>query len=163
MISRYAIVCVALGVALGAAATRLFARPAEATAVALRERPGDRATAPPVVIERGGARAEDIRSYVGEEVRAALSERAAATAPTEPPPAQAEAAVQPLAPTPAFAPAKDHITQRIAQGTWTTADRDYLHGALGAVNRTERMELIRELLIAANTRKIRVLTGGPPF
>ncbi|HEX3483351.1 MAG TPA: hypothetical protein VHT91_50415 [Kofleriaceae bacterium] len=161
MISRYAIVCVALGVALGAAATWLFARPAEATAVALRERPADRAAPPPIVIERGGARAEDIRSYVGEEVRAALSERAAATAPTEP--AQAEAAVQPLAPTPAFAPAKDHITQRIAQGTWTTADRDYLHGALGAVNRTERMELIREFLIAANTGKVRVLTGGPPF
>ena len=162
MISRYAIACVALGVALGAAATWLFARPAEATAVALRERPGDRAAAPPIVIERGRPRAEDIRRYVGDEVRAALSERGAATAPTEAPPAQAEA-TQPLAPTPAFAPAKDHITQRIAQGTWTTADRDYLHGALGAVNHTERMVLIRELLIAANTRKIRVLTGGPPF
>jgi hypothetical protein len=124
MISRYAIACVALGVALGAAATWLFARPAEATAVALRERPGDRAAAPPIVIERGGARAEDIRSYVGEAVRAALSERAAATAPTERwrrrgcrgAATRTDAGVR---------AAMDHITQRIVQGTWTTADRDH--------------------------------------
>lgn len=38
-----------------------------------------------------------------------------------------------------------------------------MHGVLGEVNRGERTDLVRQIVIAANTGKLRLATAGPPF
>ncbi len=163
MTTKLAMACCAVGLAIGVGATWLVLRPADLPAVtrpAAAERDGSR-DRPLPVIERTGARAEDIRRLVAEEVRAALREHMAASAPTAEPAGHSELAVP--EPTPAFEPAKDRIAQAIAQGAWTTSDRDWMHGVLGEVNRAERVELIRQVVVAANTGKLRVAVAGPPF
>jgi hypothetical protein len=149
------------GIAIGVGATWLV-RPGAAPAsvppaTAELARLSDR---PPIVVA-GGARTDEIRQLVAEEVRAALREQAASATPAAPA-APAAPATTPE-PTPAFAHAKDHMAERIAQGAWTAADRDWLHGVIAQVNVAERDQLIRQLVVAANTGKIRVQVDGPTF
>jgi hypothetical protein len=163
MTTKLAIACCAVGLAVGVGATWLVLRPADTPAgprPAAAEHDGSR-DRPLPVIERTGASAEDIRRFVAEEVRAALREHMAAPAPTAEPAGRSGPQVPD--PTPAFEPAKDRIAQCIAQGAWTSIDRDWMHGVLSAVNRVERIELIRQVVVAANTGKLRLAVAGPPF
>lgn len=161
---RTAIICCAIGILVGVGATRLLAPSGQAVRIA--DRPpaarADRERGVPVVIEgRGGARADEIRTLVAEEVRAALREHAEASAARDAP-ARAPAA-RPAEPTAAFEPTKDHIAERIAQGAWSAADRDWLRGALATVNDAERARLMSQVIVAANSGALRVDVAGPLF
>ena len=159
MTAKLAITCCAVGLVVGVAATCLL-RPAD-TAPQPRAEAGDLRRS--AVIERTGPRTNELRQLIATEVRTALRDHAEAEAPAAEP--AAPAAIQPVAPEPtaAFAPARAHLAQRIAYGTWTADDRDWMHGTLGAVNHAERRDLIKQLIVAANTGKVRVATNGPLF
>jgi hypothetical protein len=166
MSTKIAIACCALGALIGVGATWLVARPGDA---ARDERPAERATladrAAAVRIEaRTGLRAADLRAVVAEEVRAALREQApsAAAAPAGGAPTKA-AITEAAESTPAFEQARGRVAERVAQGTWTAADRDWMRGALGAVSDAERTELMRQVIVAANTGAVRVDLVGPLF
>src|SRR5262245_50294256 len=134
MTSRMAIACCAVGVVLGVGGSWLLGRSGDAPSTGAPDRSaqaarGDRAA--PVRIEaRGGARPDEIRSVVAEEVRAALREQAGAGAPA-PSAEAAAAAAAPAAreapePTAAFAQVKGRVAERLAQGAWTASDRDWM-------------------------------------
>ena len=165
MISKTAIACCAIGILVGVCATRLLAPEHAATT----DRPptagrADRGEhAPPLVIENHtGARADEIRTLVAEEVRTALREHAASPSVVQDAPAHPSGG-KGSEPTPAFEPAKDRIAERVAQGAWTTADRDWMRSALGTVNDAERAKLMSQVIVAANTGALRVDVAGPLF
>jgi len=165
MISKTAIACCAIGILVGVCATRLLGSPERAPRSTDRLQPshvdGERAV--PLVIEnRTGAKADEIRSLVAEEVRAALREHAASESLARDTPAQTRGG-KAQEPTPAFEQTKDRLAERIAQGTWTTADRDWMSGALGAVNDSERAKLMSQVIVAANSGTLRVDVPGPLF
>jgi hypothetical protein len=164
MISKTAAACCAIGILVGVCVTRLLTpseqpRSPDRQSAGHAER-GERAV--PLVIEnRTGARADEIRTLVAEEVRTALREHAAESVARDTP---AKAAGGNAAePTAAFEPTKDRIAERIAQGSWTTADRDWLRGALGSVNDSERAKLMSQVIVAANNGALRVDVAGPLF
>jgi hypothetical protein len=171
MSTKLAIACGALGVLIGVGATWLLTRPGEAGAPrdggwaerGSRREPGERAVPIRIGTQAGtGANADEIRTLVAEEVRAALREQASsAPAGRDVPAAAADKA--PAEPTPAFEQAKGQVAERITRGSWTAADRDWMRGALGAVNDAERMELTRQVILAANSGALRVELVGPLF
>jgi hypothetical protein len=164
MSSKIAIACCALGILAGVGTTWLMTRPGDAppgadrTEQVVRDRHGERAS--PILIERTGAKAEEIRTLVAEEVRAALREHASAPAGND---AEKAAGSEEVEPTPAFEQARGRVADRVAQGTWTAADRDWMRTALGTVTDAERKELTRQVIAAANSGALRVDLVGPPF
>jgi hypothetical protein len=166
MIPKTAIACCAIGILVGVCATRLLTaehapRSTDRPQSSARADRGERAM--PLVIEnRSGARADEIRTLVAEEVRTALREHSAGQSIARDVPAQAPGGNAPE-PTPAFQPTKDRIAERVTQGSWTTADRDWMRGALGTVSDSERAKLMSQVIVAANTGALRVDVEGPLF
>jgi hypothetical protein len=157
--------CVA-GVLTGVGATLLLTRPGDAAQAAsrpdrsARDARGEHAL--PIVIDsKTGVKAEEIRTLVAEEVRAALREQAPARMAGDAPAPATEAKA--LEPTPAFEQMKGHVTERIRQGAWTAADRDWMRSMLGSVNSSERSDLMRQVIVAANSGALRVELAGPLF
>lgn len=166
MISKTAIACCAFGILVGVCATRLLAPAEHASRSSDRPQTSGHADrnerAVPLVIEnRTGARAEEIRTLVAEEVRTALREHASESIAGEAPAKAHGGKAQ--EPTLAFEPTKDRIAERIAQGAWTRTDRDWLRGALGTVNDAERAKLMSQVIVAANSGALRVDVEGPLF
>jgi hypothetical protein len=164
MSSKIAIACCAAGILVGVGTTWLMTRPGDATGNAdrpervVRDGRGERTS--PIRIERAGVDADELRKLVAEEVRAALREHASA-----PPAGDAAKAAgdEGQEPTPAFEQARRRVTDLVAQGTWTAADRDWIRTALGAVSDGERKELTRQVIVAANSGALHVDLVGPLF
>ncbi len=170
MSQKIAIACCAVGVLVGVSATWLLTRAGDAPVPrnegwserAARRDQGERAL--PIRFEAGttaGARADEIRRLVAEEMRAALREQA-----SSPPIAgdvPAAASEEAPEPTRAFEQARDRIAERLTRGSWTSADRDWMRSALGVVNDAERTELMRQVIVAANSGALRVDLVGPLF
>lgn len=101
-----------------------------------------------------------LRAAVREEVRAAIAdEAAAARKEVKPQPEE----VEPPAPSASYQTAKTHVTERLAQGTWSDVDRERMRAVLGEMSDSERDEVMRQVIVAVNKDQVRVDLDGPLF
>jgi hypothetical protein len=135
-----------------------------------------RAPAPAAAPEPSGAVARDnrsaaapmlaaaaLRAAIREEVRSAVHDEVAAAASAAPGPAPEPVAKEPPPPTASYEQAKAHVVARLTQGSWSNADREQLHDLLGEMTDAERIEVIRQVIVAVNKGQLRVQVKGPLF
>ena len=152
-----------LGLFLGAGAVWLAsgtrgrvpasAAPETPSAVATDDRP---ATAPLLAVAA-------LRAAIRDDVRAAVHDEAAAVNKAAGKPAPEPPAKEPSPPTPSYEQAQAHVATRLAQGSWSKADREQMQAMLRNMTDEERSEVIREVIVAANKGQLRVQLTGPLF
>ena len=151
-----------LGLFLGAGAFWLASGPrgrAPASA-ASQETPSavakdDRPAAAPLLA------AAALRAAIRDEVRAAVHDEATALNKGEPAPEPV--AKEPAPPTPSYEKAQAHLTERLAQGSWSKTDRERMQEMLRDMTDAERSEVMRKVIVAANKGELRVQLTGPLF
>ena len=158
---RNIVVCGGIGGLIGAGAVWLALSgraPANAPLPAVTSpRSADEARTAAVPLLEAAA----LRAAIGEEVRGALREEVEAAPASS---AGAAAIAKPTQePTPAYAKARDHVSARLSAGAWSAADRDHLRLDFAEMNDHEREELMKRVILAANSGGLRVDLEGPLF
>jgi hypothetical protein len=139
----------------GGARARSAAATAPETPVAAAA--DDRPAAAPVLA------AAALRAAIRDEVRSAVHDEAVAVAQPAAETTPAPAPKEPALPTPSYEKAKAHVSERLAQGSWSEADRERMQAMLGDMSDEERSEVMRAVIVAANKGQLRVQLAGPLF
>jgi hypothetical protein len=103
------------------------------------------------------------RSAIREEVRAAVHDEVAAATKAAGKPTPEPAAKEPSLPTHSYEQAQAHVAERLAQGSWSNADRETMQVMLRNMTDEERREVIGKVIVAANRGQLRVQLTGPLF
>ena len=153
-----------LGLFLGAGAFWLAsgARGRAPASAAAEETPSavardDRPAAAPLLA------AAALRAAIRDEVRAAVHDESMAITKAEGKPTPEPAAKEPAPPTPSYEKAQAHVTERLAQGSWSKTDRERMQAMLRDMTDAERSEVMRKVIVAANKGELRVQLTGPLF
>jgi hypothetical protein len=104
-----------------------------------------------------------LRSAIRDEIRAAVHDEAAAVTKPAEEPAPAPAVKEPAPPTPSYEKASAHVADRLAEGSWSNADRERMQEMLGDMTDEERSAVMRKVIVAANKGQLRVQLTGPLF